>query len=388
VSNLPPRNLVFTGRDELLTALHERLTGGTPTAVTQPQALHGLGGVGKTQLALEYAHRHGGDYDLVWWVGAEQPAAIPGQLVALAHRLGLPEQADQAETIGVLFDQMRQRERWLLIFDNAEQPHDLRPYWPSSSGHVLVTSRNPSWGGLAATVQVDVLRRPEAVAFLHRRTTTTADPQEAAALAKALGDLPLALEQAAAYLDETSTSAADYLDLLRDRSLELFALGQPATSEQTIATTWTVSLDRIRAQVPAAQDLLALCAFLASDDLPRSLLAEHADLLPEPLATAVRDRVELQLALGALRRYSLATVTTEALSVHRLVQAVTRHTLDVEQAKAWAATAVRLVWAGFPGQAEDVRGWPVAARLLPHALVASDHARVMGADPQATAALL
>jgi tetratricopeptide (TPR) repeat protein len=192
----------------------------------------------------------------------------------------------------------------------------------------------------------------------------------------------------AAYLDETSTPALDYLDLLRDRGPELFALGRPATSEQTIATTWTVSLDRIKTQVPAALDLLDLCAFLAPDDLPRSLLTEHPDRLPEPLGAAVRDRVGFQQALGALRRYSLATVTTEAVSVHRLVQAVARHALDPQQAEAWAATAVRLVWAGFPGQAEDVRVWPVAARLLPHAIVATDHAQAVGADPEATATLL
>jgi tetratricopeptide (TPR) repeat protein len=387
VSNLPPRNPVFTGRDGLVTALEERLGAGPAAAVVQPQALHGLGGVGKTQLALEHAYRHAGDYDMVWWVAAEQPAAIPGQLVALARRLGLNEQVEQAETVAVLLDELRHHDRWLLIFDNAEQPQDLRPFWPSGAGgHVLVTSRNPSWGGLATTVQVDVLRRSEAVMFLERRAAL--DTTQAAALAEALGDLPLALEQAAAYLEETSTPADDYLDLLRDRAPELLALGQSANAEQTIATTWTVSLDRIRAQAPAAQDLLTLCAFLAPEDLPRSLLTEHPDRLPEPPATAVGDQIGFQQALGALRRYSLATVTTEAVSVHRLVQAVTRHALDVEPARAWAAAAVRLVWAGFPGQSEDVQVWPVAAQLLSHALAATEHASAFGADPEATAALL
>ena len=386
ISNLPPRNLVFTGRDDQLTDLRQRLHGAWTAAVVQPQALHGLGGVGKSQLALEYAYRLAEEYDVIWWLTAEQPAAIPGQLLVLARRLGIPEQTEQSETVAALLDELRRRDRWLLIFDNAEDPHDLRPYWPSGRGHVLVTSRNPSWSGLASTVQVDVLRRSEAVMFLQRRAGLEA--AQAEALAEALGDLPLALEQAAAYLEETSTPAADYLDLLRDRGPELFALGRSVTSEQTIATTWTLSLDRIRAQTPAAQDLLALCAFLAPDDLPRSLLVEHPDRLPEPLATAVRDQVPFQLALGVLRRYSLATVTSEALSVHRLVQAVTRHALDADDAKLWAATAVRLVLAGFPGGAEDVRVWPVAARLLPHALAATDLARALDADPAATAALL
>jgi hypothetical protein len=130
VANLPPRNQVFTGRADLLDQLDQRLHPGQAAAVVQVQAqtLHGLGGVGKTQLALEYAHRHAGDYELVWWVAAEQPAAIPSQLVALARRLGLPEAAEQAETVGALWDALRQRHRWLLIFDNAEHPTELRPW--------------------------------------------------------------------------------------------------------------------------------------------------------------------------------------------------------------------------------------------------------------------
>jgi tetratricopeptide (TPR) repeat protein len=386
VSNLPPRNLVFTGRDELLTALHQRLTGGMPTAVTQPQALHGLGGVGKTQLALEYAHRHGGGYDLVWWVTAEQPAAIPAQLVALARRLGLPEQAEQAETIGVLFDQLRQWERWLLIFDNAEDPAELRPWWPPDSGRVLVTSRTPAWTGLAATIGVDVLARSESVAFLHHRGGLGA--QEAAKLAEALGDLPLALEQAAAYLEETATSPDEYLDLLDTHARELFTLGRLATSVQTIATTWTVSLQRIRSEVAAAEDLLTLCAFLGPDSIPLALLREHPGELPDRLRAAVLDRLDLRQALGTLRRYALVTATGDTLSVHRLVQAVARHSLDRREQDRWMAVAAHLVLDAFPDQAEDPDTWPVAATLLSHGLAVINHLNAGSADPETTVRLL
>jgi hypothetical protein len=151
VSNLPGRNRVFTGRTELLARLHQQLTARTLGAVAvtalpadpptpnvaadadaSPQVLHGLGGVGKTQLALEYAHRHGADYAIRWWVTAEQPATIPVQLAALAHRLGVPDQANQAETVSVLVDELGRRGRWLLIFDNAEDPSELHPYWPTT----------------------------------------------------------------------------------------------------------------------------------------------------------------------------------------------------------------------------------------------------------------
>jgi hypothetical protein len=358
VANFPPRNLTFTGRADLLDQLHASLHPGQAAAVVQvqAQALHGLGGIGKTQLALEYAHRHAADYDLVWWVTAEQPATIPGQLVALARRLGIPEAADQAETVQALWDELRGRNRWLLVFDNAEDPADLRPWWPPNSGRVLVTSRNPAWAGLAATIPLDVLPRGEAVAFLRRRLGR--DDPTFDQLATALGDLPLALEQAAAYLEQTHTPPEEYLELLASRARELFALGRPATSEQTIATVWSLSLHRLHIEAPVAEDLLRLCAFLAPDDIPRRLLEDHPDLLPEPLAGAVRDRLSYQQALDALGRYSLAAITNDTVSVHRLVQAVVRHGLAPKQERQWVKITLRLVEATSPAEqlaAHEVR---------------------------------
>jgi tetratricopeptide (TPR) repeat protein len=382
VSNLPPRGPSFTGREAELAALQRRLG----EDAGQPLALHGLGGVGKTQLALEFAHRQAPSHDVAWWVAAQQPATIPRQLVTLARRIGIPDHAEQAEVLSMLADELRKRDRWLLVFDNAEQPRDLRPYLPSGGGNVLVTSRNPAWGGLAVPVRVHILRRLDAVRFLGRRAAVASG--EADALAAALGDLPLALEQAAAYLEETGVPVAEYLALLGERSRELFSLGEPATSEETIATIWKVSLDRIRAQVPTAQDLLALCSFLGADDLPRALFTSHPQLLPGPLAAAVDDQLELQRAVAELRRYSLVTVDDDAISMHRLVQAVVRHDLDPADQGRWATIAVRLLVAAFPEDAEDVRTWPIAARLLPHALAAVDHATALGAGREETATLL
>jgi tetratricopeptide (TPR) repeat protein len=388
VFDMPPRNPHFTGRTDLLEVLRRHLADAKSGAVMQAGAVHGLGGVGKTQLAVEYAHRYAADYDLVWWVPAEQPVTIPGRLAQLARRLGLPELESLEEQVGVVFDALSQQDRWLLVYDNAQMPADLaglRP--PGGGGHLLVTSRNPAWGGVAATVGVDVLPRAQAVGFLAARSGSS-DQATLGRLAGALGDLPLALEQAAAYLEETGAAPAEYLELLGDRAKELFALGRPANSEQTIATTWRVSLERLRAEAPAAEELLTVCAFLAPDDLPRALLTDHAELLPDRLAAAVADRLGFQQALGALRRYSLAALTPEAVGVHRLVQAVVRHALDPNRARVWAAAAVGLVLAGFPDQAEDVGAWPMAARLLPHALAATDHAQALGVDPIATAGLL
>jgi NB-ARC domain len=144
----------------------------TPTgALVQASTVHGLGGVGKSQLAIEYAHRFAADYDLVWWVPAEQPAALGSRLGALARRLGLSEQRELEEQVALLFEELGRRERWLLVYDNAEDPHSLDGYRPpAGAGHVLVTSRNPAWGAIATTLRVDVLPRAEAVVFLRQRT--------------------------------------------------------------------------------------------------------------------------------------------------------------------------------------------------------------------------
>jgi tetratricopeptide (TPR) repeat protein len=388
ISNLPARNLAFTGRDRQLATLRQRLAASTPAVVVQPQALHGLGGVGKTQLALEHAHRHHGDYDLVWWVAAGQPASIPAQLVTLARRLGIAEYADQAETIQRLWDSLRQRDRWLLVFDNADHPSDLQPWWPPGSGRVIVTSRHPTWGGLAIPVKVDVLSRAEAIAFLQRRLGS--DDPALGRLAEALGDLPLALEQAAAYLEETASPATAYLQLLGDRARELLALGHPTTTEQRVATVWRVALDRLRRQTPAAEDLLVLLAFLSADDIPRDLPTQHPGLLPPRLRATVEDPLAYQQTVAALRMLALVTASKdgEQLNMHRLVQAVVRYQLDPEQHQQWAAAALRLVDAAFPPDHTNPDAWPTYARLLPHALAVTGTTDAAEAEPAVAAGLL
>jgi nucleoside phosphorylase/tetratricopeptide (TPR) repeat protein len=375
--NVPhQRNLNFTGRDQLLKDLRQSLTSGEATALTQA-ALHGLGGVGKTQLALEYAYRHAPDYDLVWWVRSEDPVTLASDYAGLAGPLDLPEKgaADQETQVTAVRQALGQRGKWLLIFDNAGEPQDLTGFRPQGGGgQVLITSRNPAWGGVARPLDVKVWDRPESVAFLLKRTgrkVTTDEKEKAAAwqLAEELGDLPLALEQAGAYIEACGCSIADYLAMFRSQRQEVLKRGKPSQDyPDTVATTWELSFQKVKEASLAAADLLNLCAFLAPDDIPRELLVEGAEHLPESLDAAVHDPVAFNDALAVLRRYSLMEVADDALAVHRLVQAVVRDRLNKKGKEQWAGAAGEMVNEAFPFDIQvNFGAWPWCARLLSHA---------------------
>src|SRR4051812_46368203 len=328
VWNAPARNLHFTGRAGMLEQLHQRLGSGEATLVVQ--ALHGLGGVGKTQLTLEYTHRFAADYDLVWWIDAQQPVLIGDQLAGLAARLGLPAGLTVADTVERLLAELRDRGRWLLIFDNAERLDDIAGYRPGGAGHVLITSRNPGWGALGGRLEVDVLGRAETIALLQARIPAL-DDELADALAAELGDLPLAAAQAAGYLEQTALPPADYLRRFRTRRADLLARGEVLGYAGRIDTTWTLSLDRLRDQDPAAVQLLQLAAFLAPEPIPLSLVGGHPELLDEPLRGTAADPDALADTVGALVGYSLARRSPDGFQLHRLVQAVIRHQLSPDR---------------------------------------------------------
>ncbi len=381
------RNPNFTGRESLLVDLRAALTSGQPAALTQ--AISGLGGVGKTQLAVEYAYRHAAEYNLVWWVPSEEPAALAATYAHLAQELQLPEReaADQRAIVQAVRHWLELHPGWLLVFDNAPDPDHLREYLPQgATGHVLVTSRNPNWRAVASPLRVPLLPREEAIDFLLKRTQQD-DRAAANHLAEALGDLPLALEQAGAYLEQAGASLAQYLSLFQSHQRQLLRRGPTSPDyPNTVATTWEIAFQRLP---PEAAALLNLSAFLAPDAIPRELVVEGAEGLPEPLAATAADPLALGEAVASLRRYSLLEVADDGWSVHRLVQAVARDRLAEEAKSTWAEAAVRLVNNSFPGDVStNPEAWPTCALLLPHALAAACHAEALAMAAEAAGRLL
>jgi transcriptional regulator with XRE-family HTH domain len=365
VWSIPARNPGFTGRDGLLAQVRDRLLAGGVAVV---QALHGMGGVGKTQLAAEYAHRFAASYDLAWWIPAGQGGLIGDQLAALGTALGCILPGSGMEVVrAVVLAELRARGRWLLVFDNAEDPAEVAAWLPGGSGHVLITSREAGWAELAALVEVDVLARAESVALLQARVAGLGGA-DADRLAAALGDLPLALAQAAAFMAATGTSAGQYLGLLRTRATPLLDQAVPGSYPRSLAAATGLTADRLTADDPAAAELASLCAFLAPEPIPEDLFTGAAGELPSKLAARAGDPLAWRQTLARLARQSLARVDHRGLVMHRLTQAILRGRLTPGQAAATRKRIEAILVVGDPGDPKDPATWPRWARLLPHLL--------------------
>ncbi|MFF8001829.1 FxSxx-COOH system tetratricopeptide repeat protein [Streptomyces sp. NPDC007917] len=375
--NMPPRNLVFTGREALLERLERDLRDG-PTAVL-PHALHGMGGVGKSQLALEYVYRHAARYDVVWWIPAERPTQIAQALVELAQRLHLPVTGEAITAVPAVLEALRTGNpygSWLLVFDNAESPESVQEFFPSSpaggpSGSILVTSRNPQWNTLAHPLEVDVFKRSESIQLLQRRNPDLPDA-EADQLAAVLGDLPLAVEQASAWRAETGMPAAEYLRLFEEKRAELMSVSPPTHYEQTVATAWNVSLDHLASKNPAALQLLQICAYFASEPVARSLFSGAAvEPIAPDLDRALTDPLRLGRAIREINRYSLAKIDhrNNSIQMHRLVQSVLIARMTEEQRERMRRGAHMLLAANAPRDPQDPEHWGRFADLYPHVVV-------------------
>ena len=381
---VPARNPNFTGRGQELADLNTALAAGAAVTLA---SIRGLAGVGKSQLATEYAHRHATDYDLVYWISAEEPTVIPIQFAELAADIGLGILPDANKIHDQVHARLREVAGWLLIFDNAAAVEDLQPWIPrvlmppGIPGHILVTTRRRAqFGGLGEVLELDLMQPDDAVALLSKRMPGIA-ADTARAIATELDGLPLALEQAAAYLDQTGIDPADYLTLLQGRAIEVFDRGAVVGRKDTIATLWDISLEQISVVSPAAVELMDLCAYLAPEPIPQDLFTAHADLLPPALSAAAADPLTFGDTVGVLVDYSLLKRKNRGLQVHRLVQGAVRWHHQHAQADPHArpgaepADAIRarteaLLASSNPGRPDDPDTWPKWAQLIPHLLTA------------------
>lgn len=386
------RNPNFTGREGVLELLGRALGGAE--APERVQVLNGVGGVGKTQAALEFAHRHRESYDLVWWIPAQDQTAVAMGLGKLARRIGgaPPPDASADEIRRTLEARLAPFKRWLLIFDNAPGPEDIRPYLPGvgERGAIILTSRNANWRGTAQPFNLRVFERPDAVAFLKKRTGIAAGPDGSAGrLAQALGDLPLALEQAGAVIQQTDISFADYLHRFEDHWAELLRSGRTSGEyPDTVAMTWELAFREMESNEPMAAALMNVLAFLAPIEVTLTFLRQAAGALPPPLGTALETSAGLDGIVDALRRYALVEANEKAIAMHRLVAALTRDRLPEDHQRNWCEVALRMVQGTITFDEGAADTWSADAASLPHALAVAGHAEERGVLPGLNAKLL
>jgi tetratricopeptide (TPR) repeat protein len=382
--NIPyQRNPLFTGRENVLKRLYDALRAGKTAALAQPQAISGLGGIGKTQTAVEYAYRYRDDYNAILWVKAETEGSINSDFVTIAHLLNLPEkqEQDQHKIVKAVKDWFQKHTDWLLILDNADDIAMVQGFLPlGGKGHILLTTRAHATGRIAQRIEVEKMEPDEGALFLLHRAKLLApnallkaaqlsDRDIAREIVKAMDGLPLALEQAGAYIEETGCGLQGYLRLFRAQGVQLlkehgeFVPDHP----KPVATTWSLSFEKVEQANAAAAELLRFCAFLAPDAIPEELFIESAVDLGPTLEPVAADPTMLNTAIRELLKYSLVhrDSETNTLSVHRLVQEVIKDQMDEEMQHLWAERTVRAVSNVFPHP--EYTNWDICSRYLIHA---------------------
>ena len=362
----------FQDPENRLQELYESLEARSSVAAAR-SALHGMGGVGKTQLALKYTLDYRDRYAGVWWFRAESEGALQADAGKLCEhaKVFVPDGERPSQALKRWLE--REEGRWLLVFDDAAEPDALRPHLPQAGNHhSIVTSRNPVWGGIAAPVELDVWTTEQGVRFLAGRLSG-GDREEPAALVEDLGGLPLALEQAASYLEATGVTAGVYRRLLDGVDTEGDILDETEGSSATgygrsVAKTLSVAFEKLS---PPARRLLRLCALAAPEPVPEWLFREAGDLLPDSLADTVGDDVAWNRIVAELRRYGLAgrisdEETGPALVLHRLTQQVVRTRLAEPAEDCGVFQAV--LASACTGDPEHPDHWPRYAALAEHVI--------------------
>ncbi len=382
--NVPYRhNPFFTGREDVLQKLRIALTSNHETPA-QPQAISGLGGVGKTQVAAEYAHRHRDDYRAVLWIQADSREALVSSFVFIADLLDLELQSAGDQDQAVVDSVKRWLETnasWLLILDNANDLRMIADFIPEQGdGHILLTTQAQATGVVAQRIELKDMEPEEGALLLLRRAKIISKDEQledasendhnmAREISKEVGGLPLALDQAGAFIEEIPSTPAQYLNLYKEEGAKLRAKRGELSAEhpESVTITFSLSFRRVESANPAAADLLRLCAFLASRAIPEEILIKGAPNLGEVLEAVATQPIELAHAIREAGRFSLLGREPGAstLNIHHLVQEVLKDGMDGPLRRIWAGRAVLAVNSAFGDS--DSLDVPRLERLIPHA---------------------
>ncbi|HEV2708194.1 MAG TPA: FxSxx-COOH system tetratricopeptide repeat protein [Pyrinomonadaceae bacterium] len=377
--NVPETDTLFSGREDVLRQLHEILTTPPRRAV-----LSGMGGIGKTRTAIEYANRHRADYTGIFWTGADAESTLISGFVDIAKLLKLvKDNTHPKDAVAAAQSWLRSHPGWLLILDNVESLQTARKFYlPCGQGAVLLTTRLAKTGGLQVEhLPMDKMSAEEGALLLLRRAQRLGDkePLEAATpedreaarmISEELGGLPLALYQAGAFIDEMFSSPTNYLELYREKGMELIDWrGESESDEPTSVTiTFSLAFEEIVAKNSATADLLRLCAFLAPDSIPEEILIKGAPELGDELGAAMADNLSRTRVIAAVARFSLIGFDPDpprVLSIHRLVQRVLRGQMDNEMQRLWIERAIRALNRAFP-ERDFFECWETCRLLIPH----------------------
>lgn len=397
-----PRNPFFTGREEVLKKLHAQLGIGQVVAPTQSSALHGLGGVGKTQIALEYAYRYALEYSAVFWIAAETEESIVSSLLYIAKEFQMPGDRDQQRVVAAVQRWLLTHGQWLLIWDNVEDLDLLQRFLPAArSGAILITTRRQDLGTLAWGLDLLPMEEEEGLLLLLRRAKVL--PPEATGeqvcqlaiqapalyaavleLVTILGGLPLALDQAGAYLEETRCGLPAYLDLFRTRRDALLQRRGERIQDHpaSVSTTFRLSITAAAGRHPAVRELLQVCALLQPDAIPEEIFLQGGKHLGPALEAVCCDPLEWDRVVGIACAYSLLSRQPEeqTLSIHRLVQVVIQEGMSEQEQLVWLRRVIKALNATFPEV--TYQAWRQCERLQSHVLTCTTVLQDQGGDQE------
>ncbi|HYT43948.1 MAG TPA: tetratricopeptide repeat protein [Methylomirabilota bacterium] len=381
------RNAFFTGRKEILKQLHDKLTKTNDLTQLQPQILSGLGGIGKTQIALEFAFRYQHEYPFILWLRTETRSLLISDIGAIPNLF--PSQESEAET-----DELQERtvissfrlwlashKDWLLILDNVDDlqiVHELLP--TKGKGHVLVTTRIHAVGNAGNRIEIENMNQEEGILFLLRRAKkieinasldqiSEKEREDAQAIVEALEGLPLALDQAGAFIEETQSSLSEYCDLLATAKEKILLRRGTTSSDhpESVASTFSLSFQKVEQGNAGAADLLRLFAFLSPDAIPEELIKEGAQKLNFSLHDMATDLVVFNEAITTLLKYSLIrrNPNTQTITIHRLVQVTIKNIMDEDTQLEWTKQAIYAVDQAFPKEIDSLEKRERRKSLLP-----------------------